>query len=328
MTPWVPDCLLSWDVDIGQQALFDGAFQKLLAFTGGDLRLVYVIFLTVAHSLPTILINGTHYLIRLVLGDAALEPYRWQAGRQPPPALVRKCIMYVGAAHILSPLLPYSMFPRAYGYHPHLFSAPVPGILTLLLQYVVAFLFTDGIFYWTHRLLHTPMLYRWIHKQHHQFYVTIGLAAEYAHPIELLFGNVLPVFFASVVFRYHIAAFSSWVFIAMAGTTFHHSGFFFPLAPSDEFHDFHHSHVVCNFGSSPMWDWLCGTDKQWQDKRRGGSVVKVVQQSNTDVAGPAVLPPLSLGTAAVVAVPRGRAARSPSPAKSSAARRKRSTSRK
>jgi methylsterol monooxygenase len=36
-----------------------------------------------------------------------------------------------------------------------------------------------------HQLLHTPMLYKHIHKLHHKYSAPFGLAAEYAHPAEV-----------------------------------------------------------------------------------------------------------------------------------------------
>jgi sterol desaturase/sphingolipid hydroxylase (fatty acid hydroxylase superfamily) len=260
---WVPAFLAPYDVDVGQQALYDGLLARLVALAGGNLCLVYVMALTLSHSLPTILINGAHYALRLVVGDAALEAYRWQSGRHPPPELVRRCILYVGAFHLLAPLLPYLLYDSAIAYHPTIFTDRVPGILTLFVQFIVAYFFTDMIFYWGHRALHTPFLYRHVHKQHHQFYVSIGLAAEYAHPIELVMGNIIPVMFPAIMFRYQLGTLCTWMLLAMTGTTFQHSGFGPPVSRSNQRHDFHHSHVVCNFGSLPFWDHLCGTNKEW-----------------------------------------------------------------
>ena len=41
-------------------------------------------------------------------------------------------------------------------------------------------------------VIHHPKLY-WIHKKHHEYHVTITLAAQYAHPIEQLLANTVPV---------------------------------------------------------------------------------------------------------------------------------------
>lgn len=44
------------------------------------------------------------------------------------------------------------------------------------------------------RTLHlSPILYQWIHKRHHQFTAPSSFSAIYAHPIEHLVGNILPV---------------------------------------------------------------------------------------------------------------------------------------
>ncbi len=45
----------------------------------------------------------------------------------------------------------------------------------------------SGGFYWTHRILHHPVMYKRFHKQHHEYTGTIGFAAEHAHPFEQVF---------------------------------------------------------------------------------------------------------------------------------------------
>lgn len=59
---------------------------------------------------------------------------------------------------------------------------PIPSLPTLFFETALFFLVNDFVFYWSHRLLHHPRLYK-IHKKHHQYYVTTGLAAEFAHPV-------------------------------------------------------------------------------------------------------------------------------------------------
>lgn len=48
----------------------------------------------------------------------------------------------------------------------------------------------DTAFYWSHRTLHHPKLYPYIHKLHHEYYNPISLSALYSHPIEYLIGSL------------------------------------------------------------------------------------------------------------------------------------------
>jgi sterol desaturase/sphingolipid hydroxylase (fatty acid hydroxylase superfamily) len=49
----------------------------------------------------------------------------------------------------------------------------------------------DLMFYFSHRTLHTPWFYKKFHKVHHEFYNTVCISSEYAHPFEFLIGNVV-----------------------------------------------------------------------------------------------------------------------------------------
>lgn len=256
------DLIAAYDVDIGQQALYN-LIRNNLSFLRDDVY--FTLVLAAAHALPVILVDLFHrFVTGVLLRPETVEKYRWQPNKHPSPELVKKCYWYVLKFHLFMIGLTFFLADGAFRRDPGVLDGPVPGILTMLQQFFVAYLCTDILFYWIHRLLHTSYFYQRIHKQHHQFYVTIGIAAQYAHPIELALGNVMPVMFASVVFKYHLFVMASWLGIAMLATTIHHSGFTMPLAPTDGFHDFHHSHVVCNFGNSVVWDWLFGTDKQYR----------------------------------------------------------------
>lgn len=130
----------------------------------------------------------------------------------------------------------------------------------------------DFLFYWSHRAMHTPWLYKNIHKQHHEYNVSISFAAEYSHPVEYILGNSLPMALGTLILGHtniHVITWFIWVSFRTVSTADGHCGydfpwsplFFFPFHTGAAFHDFHHSKNQGNYGSFfTIWDTICGTD--------------------------------------------------------------------
>ena len=51
-------------------------------------------------------------------------------------------------------------------------------------------LIEDTVFYWLHRLFHTPTLYKLAHKTHHEIHYSVITAIMHVHPIDHVFGNI------------------------------------------------------------------------------------------------------------------------------------------
>lgn len=129
--------------------------------------------------------------------------------------------------------------------------AHLPSWTKIIGATVLSFFIEDFYFYWVHRLLHHGAWYQYIHKVHHEFQVPIGMAAEYAHPLETLilgFGTMLGPF----IFMDHIFSMYFFLFWRLYQTIEHHNGYEYPWAPSKwfpiwsgaKFHDFHHETFV------------------------------------------------------------------------------------
>jgi sterol desaturase/sphingolipid hydroxylase (fatty acid hydroxylase superfamily) len=141
---------------------------------------------------------------------------------------------------------------------------PVPVLLYLLAH--------DAWFYWTHRLMHRPALFRIAHAVHHASRPPTAWAAMSFHPVEALAGAiVIPV----LVFLVPIHAGALGLVLAIMtimGVTNHmgweifprflHSGPLGGWLITASHHQRHHQLYGCNYGLYfRFWDRLCGTDK-------------------------------------------------------------------
>ncbi|EGW30777.1 C-4 methylsterol oxidase [Spathaspora passalidarum NRRL Y-27907] len=176
---------------------------------------------------------------------------------------------------------------------------PFPSWKIQLAQIAVFFFFEDLWHYTFHRLFHVGWFYKNIHKIHHRYSAPFGLAAEYAHPVEVAalgVGTVgFPILYAYVgtknpqVPPIHLFTITLWIVLRLFQAVDSHSGYdfpwslnkFFPLWAGAEHHDEHHHFFIGNYASSfRYWDfWLnteCGTlaklrrEKNIQQKSENG----------------------------------------------------------
>jgi len=139
----------------------------------------------------------------------------------------------------------------------------LPSLQTTLLHILVCIISHDAWFYYGHRLLHHRSIYKHIHKVHHEWTSPIAPAALYAHPVEHLFTGQMSVSSGLLLMGSPLPIVWLWFCLIEMQVMNDHSGYHFPLHFSPEFHDFHHLKFHTSYGWIGIWDWLHGTDAQF-----------------------------------------------------------------
>ena len=136
-----------------------------------------------------------------------------------------------------------------------------PGVWRAVGTLVGCVVLEEVLFFYAHWALHSKALYKAVHKKHHEFVAPIALAANYAHPIEVLVGNMIPLVAGPILLSAHITTTWLWFSLAIVGTLVHHSGY--DITPAWEaqpaFHDTHHRLFKCNYGLLGVLDRIHGT---------------------------------------------------------------------
>ncbi len=144
------------------------------------------------------------------------------------------------------------------------------GRLWLAISIPLTLLIHDTYFYWIHRLMHHPALYRRIHLVHHKSVNPSPWAAYAFHPIEsVLEAGIIPVLLFSIPL--HPVSFWAFVTLMLLFNIYGHLGYeLFSRKTYDHpvgrwinssvHHNMHHEKFHGNYGLYfTIWDRLCGT---------------------------------------------------------------------
>ena len=159
------------------------------------------------------------------------------------------------------------------------------GIGYLAISVAAIIVAHDAYFYWTHRLMHHPRLFRFFHRTHHRSITPTPFAAyAFDVPEAMLMGLFTPLWLLLVPMH----AFGLFLFMAfmIVRNVMGHAGVeLMPRALADSrwfgwinattHHDLHHSSFHYNYGLYfTWWDRLMGTEHPaYRAQLRGDRVV-------------------------------------------------------
>ncbi|QDP20471.1 sterol desaturase family protein [Sphingomonas xanthus] len=165
----------------------------------------------------------------------------------------------------------------AWGWQAHGWTRVYSDVSTYPLWWLPASVITyllahDTWFYWTHRWMHRPAIYKRAHAVHHASREPTAWAAMSFHPWESLSGAVLIPALVLLVPIHYGALLVVLTIMTVMGVTNHMGWEMFPRwlvrGPLGEWlitashHQKHHEKYRCNFGLYfRFWDRLCRTDR-------------------------------------------------------------------
>jgi plant 4alpha-monomethylsterol monooxygenase len=155
-----------------------------------------------------------------------------------------------------------------------------PTFMEMLPHFIVFQIMEDIMFFVSHRLLHTPTLYRF-HKVHHEYTTSVSIAGLHSHVVEFLISNTVTLaiymHMAESMFGIiHMNTRIIWTLLRMWDAYNGHCGYMFSWAPlqllpfcaSEDYHDFHHSSNSGNYaGQFRLLDSFLGYNEDfWQHR--------------------------------------------------------------
>lgn len=230
---------------------------------------VFAVLISLSHTLLYMALNAPFGFLDYWGIWQQRKLYRNGTSLSPSKKLIIETLIGAGVNQFLAfPAVVYYLYPTYLYFGLKPLDMALPSVSEVFLTMVCGHIFNDVTFYLTHRMFHTKALY-FLHKQHHSFGGTMGIAAEHANPIESVVANVIPTAGGVLFFGCHNAlCVIVWTLVRVQQTCFAHSGYVFNnhildtlgIAHSEEviFHDHHHASNQGNFGCLFM-DYMFGT---------------------------------------------------------------------
>ncbi len=130
----------------------------------------------------------------------------------------------------------------------------LPDWYVVIAQLVFFIFLDDFLYYWMHRAMHLPWLYKHVHIVHHRPTTPCAIAGNYFHPAEFIATTSL-VLVGPTLVGAHVVTVWIWVVFRQLEAADGHCGYdipwnptrFFPFYHGPAYHDFHHKRFFGNY---------------------------------------------------------------------------------
>ncbi len=186
--------------------------------------------------------------------EKLIHDMKWSASTVVVFSLIGVTSLYAGRAGILR------RYPDVSEY----------GVAYLAFSVVLLIVLQDTYFYWTHRAMHHPLLYRWFHRIHHASTSPSPWTAYAFSPLEAAVHAAFVPLLWFFVPLHEAAVFLFMIFMLARNVLGHLSmelypsgftrGAFWGWHTTTTHHGLHHQHFRTNYGLYfTFWDRLMGT---------------------------------------------------------------------